>query len=102
MTHCCPMEYHNDADNVVYTEQLNGSYDVVITDAWPAGFSDKNYSLSVSMLREMGNPILLPTPPVTVGNELESHLCDMPNFAGYQQKALLLPVQEETISYLLD
>ena len=100
MTHYCPMKYHRETDSVMFTEQLTGKYDVVITDAWPSGFSDKSYSLSEFMLREMGNPILIPAPPVTVGNELGEPLCDMASFVGYQQKELLLPVQEEIIGYL--
>lgn len=102
VTHYCPMKYHSEADNVAFIEHLTGKYDVVITDAWPSGFLDRNYSLSEFILREMGNPILIPTPPVSVGNELESPLCDMSNFAGYQQKELLLPVQEEIVAYLLN
>ena len=102
ITQCCPREYHQDKKGISYTEHITGEYDVVVTDAWPAGFSDEKYCLSEHRLREMGNPILLPTPPVIVGSELQNSLCDIANFVGYRQKALLLPVQIEIISYLLD
>ncbi|PWQ99556.1 ornithine carbamoyltransferase [Leucothrix arctica] len=101
MTHYCPSEYHQDTKNVTYTDQLTGHYDVVITDAWPKGFSDSNYCLSNDHLRGMSSPMVLPTPPVTVGNELKQPLYDTENFVGYEQKALLLPIQIAIVSYLL-
>ncbi|MFM2484286.1 ornithine carbamoyltransferase [Celerinatantimonas yamalensis] len=101
MTHFCPSEYHQKTKNVMYTEQLTENYDVVVSDAWPVGFFDTKYSLSENKLRDMGYPILLPTPPVTVGRELQQSLSDTTNFVGYQSKALLLPVQTAIIAYLL-
>lgn len=101
ITHYCPCEYHQETKGVTYIENLRESYDVVITDAWPDNFSDNKYCLSENVLREMGDPLVMPTPPVTVGRELQRPLCDTVNFVGYQQKALLLPVQVEIISYLL-
>ena len=41
VTHYCPEENHNDADCISYIDQLSGEYDVIITDAWPSGFSNE-------------------------------------------------------------
>ncbi len=101
MTHYCPGNYHTDTRCVTYVDQLKGKFDVVITDAWPAAFNDSNYSLSAEHIIELGAPLLLPTPPVTVGRELVSALQDMPSFAGYRQKALLLSVQKAIIRFCL-
>jgi ornithine carbamoyltransferase len=100
LTHFCPKQYHTLPD-VSYVEKLTEKYDVIIIDAWPAGFSNKKYSLSVQALLELGSPILLPTPPTTTGNEVLFAPCDYDHFSGYAQKSLLLPVQETIISYLL-
>ena len=45
--------------------------------------------------------MILPTPPVTVGNELDKPISEFKTFAGYKQKSLLLPVQMAIISHLL-
>ncbi len=102
VTQYCPHEHHRASNAVNYTEDLSGEYDVVITDGWPSGFSDNKYSLTEQKLADIGQPRVLPTPPVTVGNELQCLLSDTTNFVGYKQKALLLPVQAEIISYLLE
>lgn len=99
--HYCPLEYHQNDRSVSYTDNLYGNYDVLVTDAWPEGFSDNSYSLSNEKLNDIGCPLILPTPPVTVGNELSSPISSLENFVGYRQKYLLLPVQIETIYYLL-
>jgi len=101
VTHFCPTEFHSDKKGVTYIDNIAGNYDVVITDAWPQGFFDTKFSLGEQALAEMGSPLLLPTPPVTVGNELQQPLTFTPNFIGYQQKALLLPVQLAIVSFLL-
>ena len=79
-----------------------GAFDVVITDGWPSGFSDAAYTLSKSKLNQLGDPVLIPTPPVTVGNEIDTALDQIPHFVGYQQKELLLPMQEAIIRCLLE
>ena len=101
MTHYCPASYHEPQSIVSYTDKCLGEYDVVVTDAWPAGFEDQIYSLSLKRLASVGNPLVLPTPPVSVGKELAQSLTQTPKFVGYQQKGLLLPVQKAIISYLL-
>jgi ornithine carbamoyltransferase len=101
LTHYCPVEYHQSGNGVIYSSDLTGKYDVVITDAWPAGFSDEKYSLSLSTLTKLGTPELLPTPPVTLGKELLFPLSSYDEFSGYSQKSLLLTVQEAIIYYML-
>lgn len=101
ITHFCPMEEHCKTDNINYTEQLTGKYDVIITDAWPSNFSNCKYRLSEDHLLEIGKPILLPTPPVSMGKELDFSPNNSPYFAGYTQKALLLSVQKTIIQHLL-
>lgn len=99
LTHFCPEKYHTQTD-ISYVKKLTEQYDIVITDAWPAGFSDTNFSLSVETLLKLGNPMLLPTPPTTTGNEVSFAPFEYNHFSGYAQKSLLLPVQVEIISYL--
>lgn len=101
LTHFCPKESHTSESGVAYCDSLYGHYDVVITDAWPKNFFDEKYSLSQNRLVELGNPELLPTPPVTVGKELLFTPSRYDSFAGYSQKQLLLPVQEAIISHVL-
>jgi len=101
ITHYCPAKYHTNQPDITYIDSLQGEFDVVITDAWPAGFSDSDFTLNDQYLANMGEPILLPTPPVTPGNEVAKKLSDTVQFIGYQQKSLLLPVQIQIVKYLL-
>ncbi len=101
LTHFCPKEYHCERSSVSYAENLVGQYDVVITDAWPSGFFDEKYSLSQENLLKIGEPELLPTPPVNLGKELLFVPSDYRKFSGYNQKNLLLPVQESIIAFML-
>ncbi|MDQ2077822.1 hypothetical protein [Marinimicrobium sp. ABcell2] len=102
VTQYCPAHYHNSEEGVVYSDRLEGRFDIVITDAWPTHFSDKCYSLSQEILENLGDPELLPTPPVTVGKELLFAPIKYGNFSGYSQKALLLPVQESIIAHVIE
>lgn len=101
ITHYCPLNDHLDKPNLSFSDQITGQYDVVITDAWPGDFADPQYSLSLSTLAELGSPVLIPTPPVSVGKEVAFAPIEYANFAGYAQKQLLLPVQESIISHFL-
>ena len=101
ITHYCPVKYHTNQPDINYIDAFQGEFDVVITDAWPAGFSDTRFTLNDQHLASMGEPVLLPTPPVTPGNEIAKALSQTPQFIGYQQKSLLLPVQIEIVKYLL-
>lgn len=100
LTHFCPLNNHKKAPDVSFVKEVNDKYDVVITDAWPSGFSDDKYSLSESKLIEIGSPLLLPTPPVAIGNELLFSPQNYVNFSGYTQKALLLPIQKAIICHM--
>ena len=102
LTHYCPIHEHHQATYVKWTDEINGSYDLVITDAWPNGFNDNNFTLTQEHLVKLGDPKLLPTPPVTVGNEFSFSPNNSELFVGYEQKSLLLPVQKSLVSYLLN
>ena len=62
LCHYCPTSEHIDLEFVTFIDHPIGSYDVVLTDGWPAGFSDSAYTLSESILNTLGDPILIPTP----------------------------------------
>lgn len=100
--HVCDARFHDAAPNVVYCASLDGSVDVVITDGWPTGTETSGSALSLEDLRRMGDPTLLPTPPFTIGRELEFDPLHYPGFAGYRQKELLLPVQKAILRLVLD
>jgi hypothetical protein len=76
--------------------------DIVITDGWPSGADALGKALTRAHLERMGNPALLPTPPFSIGRELDFDPLSYPRFAGYSQKALLLPVQKAILRYLLE
>jgi ornithine carbamoyltransferase len=101
VTHYCPNNYQTANNSIKYTDNISGEFDVVITDAWVSGFSDKKYCLNEEYVEQLGNPMILPTPPVTVGNELDKPISEFKTFAGYKQKSLLLPVQMAIISHVL-
>lgn len=100
-THFCPTEDHRLVSAATFIDAVEGEYDVVITDGWPDGFSNRSYTLTAAKLHSLGNPMLLPTPPATAGNEIDQPISQYPQFVGYQQKELLLPVQEAIIRYVL-
>jgi ornithine carbamoyltransferase len=75
--------------------------DMVVTDSWPSGFLERRYSLSLRTLEALGNPLLLPTPPFTIGEELAFDPLTYPGFVGYRQKEWLLPVQQAVVAYFL-
>lgn len=82
---------------------LPGSADLVVTDGWPATSSDQTPSgLTREHLKEMGNPVLLPTPPFTVGKEIQFDPVTYNFFAGYAQKSCLLDVQKAIIRWALE
>ncbi|MGD9137714.1 MAG: hypothetical protein PVH42_13165 [Desulfobacterales bacterium] len=76
--------------------------DLVITDGWPHERGDQNPSLTKNYLEQMGLPILLPTPPFTIGQELDFDPLTYANFAGYDQKIYLLKVQIAIIRYVIE
>ena len=84
------------------TEALPENVDLVITDGWPKKYTDQNSSLTEGCLERMGSPLLLPTPPFTIGQELDFDPVTYANFAGYEQKLYLSKVQQAIIRYVIE
>lgn len=101
LVHVCHEKFHEDVPNVNFMCTSPENADVVITDSWPQGTADFHSPLTLEKLNGMGSPILLPTPPFTVGEELGVDPRSYPHYAGYEQKGLLLPVQTATIRYCM-
>jgi len=101
LTHISPEGYELNTSGVTITDIVTGQFDVIVTDAWPSGFTSSQFTLTEKKLLELGSPLLLPTPPVTIGQELSFIPSSYDGFAGFAQKSLLLPVQEAIISHTL-
>ena len=84
------------------TEALPENVDLVVTDGWPQMYTDQDSSLTIGCLEQMGMPLLLPTPPFTIGQELDFDPLTYANFAGYEQKLCLLEVQKAIIRYVIE
>jgi len=84
------------------SEALPEDVDLVVTDGWPHNHRDQNSSLTEGYLEQMGLPLLLPTPPFTIGQELDFDPVTYANFAGYDQKLYLLKVQKAIIRYVIE
>jgi ornithine carbamoyltransferase len=97
--HVCEGRFHEVKPNVTFSETPPAVADVVVTDAWPTGMEAPGWGLSRQRLVEMGQPKLLPTPPFTVGRELELDPLEYAGFTGYAQKELLLPVQKAILRF---
>jgi ornithine carbamoyltransferase len=69
--------------------------------SWPNGSDHSALALSSQHLSMMGNPLLLPTPPFTVGREILLDQITDPGFVGYQQKQLLLRVQKAILRFAI-
>lgn len=100
VTHVCGKELHDGTPGVNFTDLAKVTADVVITDCWPKD-SGRPTSLTTSHLQSMGTPLLLPTPPFTLGQELDFDPLGYPRFAGYEQKSWLLPVQKAIVAHIL-
>ncbi|KAB7897622.1 ornithine carbamoyltransferase [Rouxiella sp. S1S-2] len=100
LTHVCDEAFHTQTPGVKFTTKADFNTDVVITDGWPTACQSA-YPLTLAILQALDNPLLLPTPPFTVGQELDFDPLLYTNFAGYHQKAWLLPVQKAVIAHLL-
>lgn len=99
--HFCPPEFHTPTQQVSFSSTPDIAVDILITDSWPVSFEDGSWSLTRAHLDRMGNPQLLPTPPFYIGKEVSFDPVEYPNFTGYRQKQLLLPVQRAIMTYLL-
>jgi len=95
----CDERFHEADSPVEFTATLPGRVDVVITDGWPSGMEGTPLSLTAEHLSLLGSPVLLPTPPFSIGRELQFDPVNYSGFAGYDQKRLLLPVQKAILRY---
>lgn len=84
------------------SKTLPENVDLVVTDGWPHNYADQNSSLTKAYLEQMGSPLLLPTPPFTIGRELDFDPLTYANFTGYDQKLYLLKVQKAIIRYVME
>jgi ornithine carbamoyltransferase len=84
------------------SKALPENVDLVVTDGWPQNYADQSSSLTKDHLDQMGSPLLLPTPPFTIGQELDFDPLTYANFTGYDQKLYLLKVQKAIIRYVME
>ncbi len=106
MWHACERRYHDPTEAfVTYTEQPSSPMDVIITDSWSSSLPSEpgsEWSLSSEVLRELGMPVLLPTPPFFIGKELALDPTTYSKFIGYAQKAMLLRVQRAIVTHVVE
>lgn len=102
VSHYCPAAFQEAHPNVDYLTELEGEYDIVITDAWPKGFSDVTYTLTVQHLMGLGNPRWLPVPPVSTGQETTLAPSSSLHFLGYSQKSILLSAHQAILRWCLN
>ncbi len=100
LIHFCDPSFHADINGVTFTSTLDFKAEVVITDGWPADCGAPP-PLTESILLKLDNPTLLPTPPFTIGQELDFDPLHYANFAGYRQKEWLLLVQKAIIAFCM-
>jgi ornithine carbamoyltransferase len=101
LVHLCDAKFHENLVHVRFSESIDDSTDVLITDAWPTGFENPTWSLRSNHLDAMGQPKLLPTPPFSIGREIALDPLLYKGFMGYEQKFDLLTVQKAILSYLM-
>ena len=99
LVHFCPPQCHTTGGTGHYRSAPDTQVDILITDGWPADFDLSDWSLSLTMLAHLGQPRLLPTPPFSIGRELEFDPLSYPGFTGYAQKRALLPVQRAILAF---
>jgi len=82
-------------------EALVGA-NAVFTDAWPAGFDDPAYRVTLAALeRAAPDAVVIPCPPFNTAREVAPEVIASPRFAGYAQKAGLYHVQMAILALLL-
>ena len=94
----------SDAEHVAVSleEGLRGA-DVVLTDAWPAGFDDPAYQVTRAKLGLAAKrAVLIPCPPFNTAREVSEDAIASPRFAGYGQKAGLYWMHMAIVTALLD
>jgi ornithine carbamoyltransferase len=97
--HFCGSEFHSSKEYVRFWSTPDQRVDILITDGWPGEFDDPTWSLTLEHLAGLGNPRLLPTPPFSIGKELNFDPTPFGGFVGYEQKRVLLPVQRAILAY---
>ena len=95
--HFCDPEFHTRNEHVLFRNTPNEPLDILITDGWPSKFSELTWSLTLEHLARLGNPRLLPTPPFSIGKELNFDPISFEGFVCYEQKRVLLSVQRAII-----
>jgi len=106
MVHVCPQDRAPAVQGAVGVQDKQEGLenaDVILTDAWPAGFDDWTFQLTLEDLKEAkSNAWVIPCPPFNVENEVHRDVIQSTYFAGYGQKRFLYDVQKALIVYLLD
>jgi ornithine carbamoyltransferase len=98
--HFCAAEFHERHEHVRFSAQPDARLDLLVTDGWPSGFSDPAWSLNLEHMDRLGQPRLLPTPPFSIGEELNFDPVSTGNFLGYEHKRALLGVQRGILKHL--
>ncbi len=76
--------------------------DVILTDAWPADFSDQSFQLTLQDLEVASSDAwVIPCPPFNIKNEIHQEVIESSYFAGYAQKEYLYHVQKALVYFLL-
>lgn len=99
--HYCDSKFHSSINNVVFDNDLQTPIDVLITDGWPKDYQNSDWSLTVEHLNKLDNPKLLPTPPFTIGQEISFDPLENNAFVGYEQKQVLLNIQQAILNFLI-
>ena len=97
----CDEALHEPDAPVTFLTEPRIRADVVITDAWPAGARGTPKPLTEDGLQALGTPVLLPTPPFTIGGEIAFDPAGHSRFVGYGQKQWLLPVHRALLRWVL-
>jgi ornithine carbamoyltransferase len=101
LVHICDAHFHESIPHVRFSESIDDTTDVLITDSWPADFDNTAWTLNSNHLKALGDPKLLPTPPFSIGREIAFDPLQYQGFMGYEQKIDLLLVQKAILSYLM-
>ncbi|KAA0982170.1 ornithine carbamoyltransferase [Pseudomonas sp. ANT_J12] len=101
IVHFCGENFHDLNPSVSFSDVTDRQVDILITDSWPASYTGVEWSLTEEHLRKLGNPILLPTPPFFIGEEISFDPIGYAGFAGYEQKGALLQVQRAIVEYAI-
>lgn len=108
LTIISPIEYTSEKKDkyISYTtDKIEGlkNADVILTDAWPDGFNDKYYQLTLEDMTEVKSDAwVIPCPPFNINNEINADVIGSNYFAGYEQKKYLYQVHKAVIWNMLN